>query len=278
MKAKTGCWNNNVRPTGKIALWAAALGLLLCASVRADNIAYMGTVSGQFGTIDLNTGAFTSLGNSGVTLAGMAVDNATLYGSSYHTAAGDLYTVNPANGAVTIVGTSGIDYDDFGSTTNGLYAIGTNADLYSINASTGAATLIGATGLSFGSWRSLSTNSSTLYFANGTDLYTISTTTGAATLVGSLGSEEEGALLLEGGVLYGGDDSPGGTVDTINTTTGAATVGPSVTGTSSAFFALAPNPLPASAVPEPRSWISLATIITVLALWRGRLARRRSAD
>jgi hypothetical protein len=64
---------------------------------------------------------------------------------------------------------------------------------------------------------------------------------------------EEGAMLLEGGVLYGGDDSPGGTVDTLNMTTGAATVGPIVSGTSSAFFALAPNPLPSSSTPEPGS-------------------------
>jgi hypothetical protein len=237
----------------------------------ADNIAYMGTVSGQFGTIDLNTGAFTSLGNSGLTLAGMAVANATLYGSSYHTAAGDLYTINPTNGAVTVVGVSGVDYDDFGSTTTGLYAIGTNADLYSINGISGAATLIGATGLSFGTWRSLSTNSSTLYFANGTNLYTISTTTGAATLVGSMGSVEEGAMLFEGGILYGGDDSPGGTVDTFNLTTGAATVGPSVSGTSSAFFALAPNPLPASSTPEP------GTILLLLGGGAGIVLMKRRA-
>jgi len=178
-----------------------ALCLLSAPVLLADNIAYMGTVSGQFGTIDLNTWAFTLLGNSGLTLAGMAVANATLYGSSYHTGAGDLYTINPLNGAVTVVGTSGIDYDDFGSTTSGLYAVATNGSLYSINASTGAATLIGATGLSFGSWRSLSTNSSALYFADGTNLYTLSTTSGAATLVGSLGSVEEGAMLLEGGIL-----------------------------------------------------------------------------
>jgi hypothetical protein len=152
-------------------------------SVKADDIAYMGVVGGDFGTIDLNTGVFTALGNSGQTLAGMAVENGMLYGSSYHTT-GDLFTINPANGSLTSIGTSNLDYDDFGSTTSGLYAVGTDANLYSINATTGAPTLIGPTGLGLGSWRSLSTNSSTLYFADGADLYTLNTTTGAATLVG----------------------------------------------------------------------------------------------
>jgi hypothetical protein len=267
----------SLKRTG-LKLRAVSCGIALCvlsaSGLKADSIAYMGTVSGEFGTIDLNTGVFTSLGNSGLTLAGMAVASATLFGSSYHTAAGDLYTINPANGAVTVVGTSGIDYDDFGSTTTGLYAIGTNADLYSINASTGAASLIGATGLTFGTWRSLSTNSSSLYFSNGTNLYTISTTTGAATLVGSMGSVEEGAMLLEGGILYGGDDSPGGTVDTLNVTTGAATVGPSVSGTSSAFFALAPNPLPSSSTPEPGTLTLAFGALLVMAGYR---TRRRLA-
>lgn len=138
--------------------------------------------------MDLNTGAFTSLGNSGQTLAGMAVADGLLFATSYRTANGTLFTVNPLNGALTSVGTAtGIDYDDFGATTGGLYVVGTNSDLYSINPSNGAATLIGPTGLSLGFVRSLSDNSSTLYFSNGLDLYTLSTGTGAATLVGGFG-------------------------------------------------------------------------------------------
>ncbi len=246
------------------------LFVLSAAGLRADNIAFMGTVSGDFGTIDLNTGVFSLLGNSGVTLAGMAVANATLYGSSYHTATGSLYSISPTNGSLTVVGTSAIDYDDFGSTTSGLFAVGLDANLYSINSLSGAATLIGPTGLSFGEWRSLSTNSSTLYFADGANLYTLSTTTGAATLVGAMGGPELGAMLQEGGILYGGENLPGFSVDTLNVTTGVDTPGPGVTGTSSSFFALAPNPLPSSGVPEPGTWSLLGTGITALALLRRR--------
>ena len=258
--------------TSRVVLCCAGLLVVFAARLKADNIAFMGTISGQFGTIDLNTGVFTSLGNSGETLAGKAVASATLYATSYHTSTGTLYTVNPANGSLTVVGTSSIDIDDFGSTTSGLYAVGVDGDLYSINRLTGAATLIGPTGLAFGTWRSLSTNSSTLYFANGANLYTLNTTTGEATLIGNMGGPEEGALLLEGGILYGGENLPALVADTLNTTTGAATVGPSVTGTSSSFFALASNPLPAK-TPEPTTLALLGAGITALAVRRRLLGR-----
>ena len=205
-----------------------ALLIASTAIVRADNFAYMGTVAGEFGTINLNTGVFSILGNSGQTLAGMAVTNGQIYASSYHTT-GKLFTVNPANGSLTLVGnTTSAVYDDFGSTTSGLYAIGTDAALYSINSTTGAETYIGSTGLSFGSWRSLSTNSNTLYFANGPNLYTLNRITGAPTLVGSMGGPQIGALLEEAGQLFGGTDSPTLKVATLNTTTGLATTGPSL--------------------------------------------------
>jgi hypothetical protein len=64
-------------------------------AARKD-IAYMSAASGEFGTIDLDTGVFSSLGNSNATLAGMAVAGGALYASSYHTA-GKLFTIIPAN-------------------------------------------------------------------------------------------------------------------------------------------------------------------------------------
>ena len=250
---------------------ATILGAL---SAKADNTAYMGVVGGAFGTIDLNSGAFTVLGESGQTLAGMAVDNGMLYGSSYHTSVGELFTINPANGSLTSVGSSNLDCDDFGSTTSGLYAVGTDANLYSINANTGAPRLIGPTGLSFGSWRGLSTNASALFFANGANLYALNTTTGAATLLGNMGGPEIGALVMEGGVLYGGEETPVLAVDTLNPVTGVATTGSNLTGASSgSFYALAPNPL---AVPEPSTWSMISVgclgLLGIILRKRSRLA------
>lgn len=248
----------------------AALFVGLSTNAQADTIAYAGSDTGAFGTLDLNTGVFTSAGNSGQTLSGLAVANSTLFAASYHTANGTLYSVNPSDGAVTAIGTaSGVDYDDFGSTTSGLYVVsfGATMNLYSVNPSTGGATLLGPTGLSYGSWRGLSTNSSALYFADGPDLYTLNTTTGAATLIGPFGgSSLMGVLLSEGGNLYGGDET-NHSVDIINTTTGAAAIGPSST-LPGHFYGLAPNPIPASTTPEPGTAIMLAGGAAILLIRR----------
>ena len=106
---------------------AIAVTVILSAfSVKADNMAYMAVyASGDFGTIDLDTGTFSLLGNSGQTPAGLDVANSTLYMASIY-GSGSLYTVNLADGSLTLVGSSGISYDDFGSTTQGLYAVGSD--------------------------------------------------------------------------------------------------------------------------------------------------------
>jgi PEP-CTERM motif len=148
-------------------------------------------------------------------------------------------------------------YSDFGSTTSGLFAVGFNRDLYSINPSTGAATLIGPTGLGLGTWRGLSTNSSILHFADGPNLYTLNTSTGAATLVGAMGGGFElGAILDEGGVLYGGSETPSLQVVTVGPATGAAASVAPLTGSTGHFYALAPNPI-TTTVPEPSTWALL---------------------
>jgi len=243
------------------AVWCRAVLCLIAffalgtTSMLADNLAYAGLGGGNFGTIDLNTGVFTSLGNLGQTPAGLAVFGGSLFATSYGN--GTLYGVNTANGSLTQIGSpSGIFYSGgFGSTMNGLYALGGSSDLelYSINPTTGAATSIGLTGISLGPWRDLSVNSGTLYYGNGADLYTLNTSTGLGTLVGAFGNGALiGAMVTEGGVLYGGDQG-NATIDTINTTTGAATPisgGSNVSG----IWGLAPYPL-TSQTPEPSTLV-----------------------
>ena len=100
--------------------WMAGLFFVLTASaVRADDQAYFITTGGQFGTIDLNTGANTLLGTSANSaLAGLGELGGTLYTAASN--GGILYTVNPRSGALNPVGPSSIIYWALGSTTTGL--------------------------------------------------------------------------------------------------------------------------------------------------------------
>lgn len=111
----------------------------------------------HLGTIDLTTGAFSSIGvmsgdGADVTnWTGLAIgpDN-TFYGSS----SGNLYLINPATAATTLIGsfgTGGTVIDIAIDSQGNMYAhdIGTDS-LYSVDKSSGAATLIGPTGFAAG--------------------------------------------------------------------------------------------------------------------------------
>jgi hypothetical protein len=277
------------KPAYPIAYFIAGWLCLGISSVaKADSMAYMSTNNlGDFGVIDLNTGVFSKLGNSGQELAGLGVATGALYGTSQGN--GTLYTMSPTSGALTQVGTpTTIPYDDFGSTTTGLYAVGGDANLYSINPATGAATSIGPTGIANigASFGNLSTNSSSLYLASADQLYTLNTSTGAATLIGPMGAFAIAALVEEGGVLYAGGNPAGGNppspeaVYTVDPTTGAATFVADVTGEPAndlEFFGLAPDPLVA-AVPAPPIGRGLPVLVAVGVVLLGAKLLERSRE
>ena len=247
--------------------WCAVM--VFCVGAAKADMAFTTVNNGDFGTINLNTGVFSLLGNGGVApLAGLGVYNGNVYAVDGPFQVGsNLYQVNPADGSLTTIGASGVPYLSFGSTLNALFAVGSDMNLYSINAGTGAAVLVGATGLS-SDISQLSVNSSTLYFSNSVNLYTLNTSTGLASLVGSIGANQ-GALLLENGTLWGAHSAGGGPIYTIDTGTGAGTAGFAITGTGGVAHGFVPDPLPA---PEPGSVIfGVAGIAALLALrWRRR--------
>lgn len=113
----------------------------------------------MFGTINTTTGNFTAIaGISGDGVAetnwsGLASHpNGTFYASAVVTGANRLYTVNPATGATTLVGSMNLPAAslniDISIDRNGnMYGHDIAADtLLSINIATGAATVIGPTG------------------------------------------------------------------------------------------------------------------------------------
>jgi RNA polymerase sigma factor (sigma-70 family) len=208
-------------------------------------------IENPFGIVDLNSGAFTLIGNMGSGgYDGLAVANGVLYTEQN----GLLYSVNTANANLTLIGgvTGTPNLATFGSTTTGLYGLaGTGsfevATLFSINPQTGAITAIGPIGASAipngqTYYQRLSVGSSTLYMEYNSNLYTINTTTGAATQVGTTDSNGylSSVLLLEYGTYY---VAAGSGIATINVATGQIDPHSSIFGGPGSPVALAPDPL-----------------------------------
>ena len=251
----------NIRRHATRGLFTIGLLVTLAAGLEADDMAYMlGTaaqgVQNPLGIVDLNTGVFTLIGNMGSGgYDGLAVANGVLYTEQN----GLLYSVNPSNANLTLIGgLNGENLATFGSTTTGLYGLASTgsfsvATLFSINPETGAVTAIGPLGASAvpngqGYYARLSVGSSALYMEFNSNLYSINTTTGAATQVGTTDGNDylSTVPLFENGTYYAGY-GPG--IGTINVTTGQITPGSALSGGPGSLVGLAPDPLPAGTPP-----------------------------
>jgi hypothetical protein len=246
------------------ASFVLTAGIILTqGTVRAaDTIVYAIRIGTQtLGTLDLNTGVFTQISGQAISETQLGVYGGVLYGGGGQ--CGCLIQINPTTGAVTAAtipfshgGNNFGALNGFGSTTNGLFAIGAGAGglnaLYSIDPTTGLETLIGSTGITTGGgtgFLSASNDSNKLYWevqTNSIDaLYSINTSTGAATLIGS---EDESfpkntgnpfSMVLTAGTLWVNFYASGyGTIDTAN---GHQTL--VSTGMFNALFGMAPFPL-----------------------------------
>lgn len=122
---------------------------------RADGTGFLteGGDTARLHTFDIGAGTSSFVSNDIASLGG--IDGAdffadTLYGLSQGTSS-DLYTIDTATGATTLVGLSnintgflaGLTFDSNGA----LFAITFGGDLYSVNPLNGAASLLGNTGL-----------------------------------------------------------------------------------------------------------------------------------
>jgi uncharacterized repeat protein (TIGR03803 family) len=229
-----------VRRTTTISLITVAL-FLAASSVAYAQTIYAMTQSGLFGTLNVSTGVFTQLSNPGFEAAGLAGFGTNLFVTNYP--GNTLSEINPTTGALVNIGNGTATYYDFGSTTQGLYGVGTDQNLYSVNVSTGATTLVGPTGIGPGGFQSLSGGGAVLYTAvpsttgNDSVLYSVNTTTGAATMIGDTGVVNISAIGFAFGQLYAGDET--GNLYTLNLSTGAATL---VVSTGQAYWGLALPP------------------------------------
>ncbi len=259
------------------ALLSAAF--VLTPPARADQYVYDTTSTNQFGLLDLSTGAFSQITVTTPNLYGFGEIGNTLYSASVST----FYGVNGATGGLTSIGTSAFTYDGMGSTTTTVFGLDTSSNLYSINTATGAGTLISATSINISNGYNFSNGSSTLYLAEGSELYSVNTTTGAFTDIGPTGvtgtQSDSGfdGLVYQNGVLYGDFSNFDGSADTlysISTSTGAATFIATVTGATGYSEGLAPTPEPGSL---GLSAFSLVLLLVCSAAYRRAKAERKIA-
>ena len=185
----------------------------------AGPILWIDDTSGNIGTVDVQSGAVTVVGPSGVSLTDIAFDPAgNLWGVSFT----GLYRLNRDTGAATLVGVTGIPDGNalvFGADGT-LYAAGASTTaLFTINPATGAGTSIGDIG--FRSAGDLAFAGGELYLSSTTHrLIQIDLGPVSGTDVGPFGFNNVFGMATGDGVLYG---VAGTRIFSVDTLTGAGT-------------------------------------------------------
>jgi len=216
--------------TGKKLIVSLALSVLT-ASAGENKAVYVVTAAQQFGTVDLETGAFQAIGPGTPEVDFNLVHgpNGTLYSLGSFT--GSLVSIDPETGATTVIGPTGLGTNAFSLAAAGgrLYLTDFQNNLYSVDASTGHATLIGPTGMppdphvpftfnadgtfnlcdeillgvgdklyaTFDSYR-LNTTTLAMDFLVAPDLWEIDPRTGVATLVASTSPNMDALVRVDG--------------------------------------------------------------------------------
>jgi hypothetical protein len=252
------------------------IGVLLCAIIVAGAVTpqmataatiYVAGSGNEFGTLDLSTGGFTSIGTlnlpSGDQMFGMGFgSDGNLYGLDAQTPGAQLYQINTSNANVTAIG-SPLALSAVGATAdaNGtMYVLSQDqsALFYTLNPPSTAINFVGSTGV-LGVGLVAVNGAGTQLFASTpdpnsnttTDLYSINPTTGAATLLGDTGGFVLGSGLFVQNTLYGFDTS--GAIVTLDTTTGAGTQVATYNLGDGDFISAAAVQVGQPTVPEPSS-------------------------
>lgn len=205
------------------AIGVFAAGLVGVAVAGAQTV-YVASSDGQFGTLNLSTGAYTLINVPTFYLGGLGYGpGGQLYGLANN---GNLYTVS-ATGVETLVGPTGINEAGgwgMGGGPGGVLWGQGDGQVYSINPTTGGATALPMPLGYITGAVPVTDNAGNLYLGNsGTgNLFSINTTTGASSLIGFMTTNGvvEG-MAWAGGSMWAADYS--GFTYRINPATAAAT-------------------------------------------------------
>ena len=127
------------QPLAKNCTLAVFTLLTLASGLQASPFAYVVSASNQFGTINLTSGTFTSIGNTDRTLNSLTLSpGGILYSQD---GSGTLLTLNATTAQVTPIGTGLPLAVNFRS--DGALFGESGTTLYSVNSSTGATTPVG---------------------------------------------------------------------------------------------------------------------------------------
>ncbi len=223
-------WMINTTKHNRLLLGIAVA--LLAAVPAFGGIIHATGSDGSLYTVDPATGALARVGAVGANTTQM-LDIAQLGGNMFGvTFASTFFSINPANGEGTQIGSLGafVNALEFGSGGT-LYGAGGNK-FFTIDTATGAATQVGQEG-AYGSAGDLAFLNGTLFLSGSTrtvatdQLYKVNPATGAATaLPNAIGFPLVFGLTVDNGVLYGFSNSPTGgpgKIISINARTGVGT-------------------------------------------------------
>jgi outer membrane protein assembly factor BamB len=263
--------------------WIILLALLsLAASAQAGTLVYAVSLFGPFGTIDVSTGAFNQIGPTlSDPLGGLVLGPNGYLGVSI---SGNLDSINPATGAISIIGATGLGFQaDTMTILNGtVYETDLSNNIYTVNTTTGVAQLIGNTGIPpcppppLAGDESLFTANGNLYETFDTldpstftpiidpELYQINSATGQATLIGPTAFAIDAAIDLNGTVYAFTADAQ---VLSLDPATGSTTFLTNYDPSAAIVGGVAPTP-------EPSSLALAGTGMAALLVFKRR--RRRS--
>ena len=240
---------------------AGAAFIALGTSGAAQAGSFISTSSGQVGTVDQATGAFTQVA-TGPVFTDIALSNTgNLFGITFD----QLFSINQSSGTSSLIGNLGVSMNGLGfSTSNELY--GTNAGgsgFYKVNTTIGAVSLVAnISGFSSSgdivfdpvNNRFLATSS-----GSGSDSLFSIALNGTGSKIGNIGFRDVYGLFFDNGTLFGY------TADrkqlTIDLATGAGTFNKNVTGVRGEIYGSASLPSTGpKPVPEPATVFGLLGI------------------